>query len=148
MQRDYLGHALEVTRAVIKTSGFRLAAQNGPPSIVDSGQINSTDSVSVGAGFALLTGTAWTQLFELLPRGVRVAGRRRSCGMTSERLTHAQRVYGLASYLLVQTALSVYGVHGPLNPLYRDQPRRQDDGNTDPSGRRPGRANTRRVRSR
>ena len=64
VQRNYLGHALEVTRAVIKTSGFRLAAQNGPPSIIDSGQINSTDSVSVGRGFAQLTGRPWTQLFD------------------------------------------------------------------------------------
>ncbi len=35
-----------------------------------------------------------------------------------QRLTRAQRVYGLAGYLLVQTQLSVYGVRGPLNPLY------------------------------
>ena len=86
VQRDYLGHALEVTRAVIKTSGFRLAAQNGPPSIVDCDQINSTDSVSVGTGFALLTGDGLDAAFELLQRGVRVAGWRRSCGTTANRL--------------------------------------------------------------
>ena len=118
VHRVDLRHALAVTRAVIKTSGFRLAAQNGPPSIVDFDQINSTDSVSVGTGFALLTGTAWTQLLNYfnVAFGLRVAP---IVWDDRESLTHAQRVYGLASYLLVQTALSVYGVHGPLNSLYQ-----------------------------
>ncbi len=35
------------------------------------------------------------------------------------RLNRQQRVYGLASYYLVQDALSVYGVRDPLNPLYQ-----------------------------
>ena len=110
VQRNYLGHALEVTRAVIKTSGFRLAAQNGPPSIVDSDQINSTDSVSVGRDLPLLTGPAWTQLFNYfhVAFGFRAAP---VCG-TTRAPDPTQRVYGLASYLLVQTALSVYGVRG------------------------------------
>jgi hypothetical protein len=118
VHRVDLRHALAVTRAVIKTSGYRLAAQNGPPSIVDFDQINSTDSVSVGSGFALLTGDAWTQLFTYfqVAFGLRVAP---IVWDDRESLTQAQRVYGLASYMLVQTALSVYGVDGPLNPLYR-----------------------------
>ena len=127
VQRNYLGHALEVTRAVIKTSGFRLAAQNGPPSIIDSGQINSTDSVGVGRGFALLTGPAWTELFNYF----HVAFGFRAAPVVwddQQRLTRSQRVYGLASYLLVQTTLSVYGVRGPLNPLYQTNLGDKDEG--------------------
>ena len=44
------------------------------------------------------------------------------------RLTRSQRVYGLASYLLVQTQLSVYGVRGPLNPLYQINLGDKDEG--------------------
>lgn len=117
VRREYLRQALSVTRAVIKTSGYRLAAQNGPPAIVDYDQINSTDSVSVGKGFALLTGHAWTQLFDYF----KVAFGLRAAPIVwddREPLTASQRVYGLASYLLVQTQLSVYGVSNPLNSLY------------------------------
>ena len=43
-------------------------------------------------------------------------------------MTRSERIYGLASYLLIQTALSVYGVRSPLNPLYRIDLGDKDDG--------------------
>ena len=71
----------------------------------------------MGKGFALLTGHAWTQLFDYF----KVAFGLRAAPIVwddREPLTASQRVYGLASYLLVQTQLSVYGVSSPLNSLY------------------------------
>jgi hypothetical protein len=118
LQRAYLAQALTFTRAVVKTTGFRLAALNPPPQIVDTFQINSTDSVSTGGGFALLTGDDWTELFDYYYQ----AFVRRVAPIVWDdqgSLDRSERVYGLASYLLVQTELSVYGARHPLSPLYR-----------------------------
>ena len=126
VQRNYLGHALEVTRAVIKTSGFRLAAQTARPR--SSTAARSTAPIrSAWAGIALLTGPAWTQLFNYF----HVAFGFRAAPVVwddQRRLTRSQRVYGLASYLLVQTTLSVYGARGPLNPLYQINLGDKDEG--------------------
>lgn len=113
-----LGEALQDVRAVVKTGGFRLAARNGPPSIVDVGQLNSTDLVGVDEGFADLKGAAWTQLFQYFKTAFdyRVGA---IVWDDEPGLDRAQRVYGLASYFLIQDALSVYGAYNPLNPLYR-----------------------------
>ncbi len=103
---------------MVKTGGFRLAARNGPPSIVDVGQLNSTDLVGVDEGFADLKGAAWTQLFQYFKTAFdyRVGA---IVWDDEPGLDRAQRVYGLASYFLIQDALSVYGAYNPLNPLYR-----------------------------
>ncbi len=119
VQQDYLGIALQFVRAVVKTGGYRLTAMNGPDSIVNGDQINSTDGVSTGGGFARLTGAGWEQLYDYYYQAF---VRRVPPFVWDDRpggLTRAQRVYGLASYLLVQTSLSAYGAGNPLNPLYR-----------------------------
>jgi hypothetical protein len=116
-RRVYLAEALSVVRAAMKTSGFSLVAFNGPPSIIDRGQIASTDAVDVGLGFARLTGSQWDVLFQYFQETVEthVGAWVQDLG----RLTRSQRIYGLASYLLVSGPFSSYGVDsGTESSLY------------------------------
>jgi hypothetical protein len=118
LQRQ-IAKALSITRAPILLQGFLLAAENGPPSEVVPIQINSTDAVSVGEGFAKRSGAQWDELF----RYFRHAFLERVGPIVWDNephLTHAQRVFGLASYYLIAvTPASAYGV-GPdsSDPLY------------------------------
>jgi putative glycosyl hydrolase-like family 15 (GHL15) protein len=109
-RRTYLAEALSVVRAGMKTSGFSLVAYNGPASIVDNGQIASTDAVTVGTGFARLGGPEWDVLFRYFQAAVdaHVGAWVHDAGD----LRPSQRVYGLASYLLVSGPRSSYAVEG------------------------------------
>jgi hypothetical protein len=129
---QYLAEALAQVRAGLKTNGgFSVIAENGPPSVVDPHQIGSSDAVSIDDGFATLTGEAWVQLYTYYEAAIDdLVG-----AWVWERQPHLdfrQRVFGLASYLLVSGPNSAYGVapdgHGalyrldpgvPSNPPYR-----------------------------
>ena len=114
-----LAKALSVVHAVLRTNGFLLAALNGPPDIIVADQINSADAVQTGGGFAHLDGAAWTELFNYfhVAYGVRVGA---IVWDDRRPMTADQRVYGLASYLLVATPLAAYGPGSrPGDPLYR-----------------------------
>jgi hypothetical protein len=119
-RRFQLGRALAVVRDVLKQRGFLLAAENTPPEDVLPNQINSTDAVSVGQGFAQATGADWATLFRYFHRVFR---ERVGAVVWDEGrpLTEGERVYGLASYLLVAaTPVAAYGVRAdPSDPLYR-----------------------------
>ena len=75
-----LAKALSVVHAVLLTNGFLLAALNGPPDIVVAHQINSTDAVQTGGGFAHLHGAAWTELFNYFHVAYGVPGGRDRLG--------------------------------------------------------------------
>jgi Hypothetical glycosyl hydrolase family 15 len=115
-----LAVALSVVKAVLGyPNAYRLAAYNGPPDIVHPNQIDSVDAVQVGGGFARLDGAAWSELFNYF----HVAFERRTGAVVWDDrrpMSNDQRIYGLASYLLVATPFSVYGPdRRPGDPLYR-----------------------------
>jgi putative glycosyl hydrolase-like family 15 (GHL15) protein len=105
----YLAQAMATVRGGLKTNGFSMVAENGPFTIVDGPQIGSTDAVSVGRGFAKLRGEAWQALYRYFEEAL---DRRVGAWVWDEErhLTREQRVYGLASYLLVSGPDSAYGV--------------------------------------
>jgi Hypothetical glycosyl hydrolase family 15 len=115
----YLAQALEVVRGGLKTNGFSVVADNGPATVVDSAQIASTDAVTLRAGFAGRAGIAWTTLFEYFAAAVdvHVGAWVQDIGP----LNPSERVFGLASYLLVSGPQSSYGVDEQVasDPLYR-----------------------------
>jgi hypothetical protein len=98
-RRQYLARALTLVRATLKIQLYSLLAANGPPTILSFDQVNSTDAVTVGDGFARLTGTDWTTELDYY-RQVDIA---HSGTYVDDRghLSHAQLLYGLASFLLV-----------------------------------------------
>jgi hypothetical protein len=114
----YLAEAMATVRGGLKTNGFSMVAENGPFTVVDPAQIGSSDAVSVGRGFALLQGEAWDALFGYFEEAL---DRRVGAWVWDDErgLTREQRVYGLASYLLVSGPASAYAV-APGNdaPLY------------------------------
>jgi len=120
-RRTYLAEALSVVRAGMKTARFSLVAFNGPATVIDRGQIGSTDAVLVGAGFARLGGPEWRVLFDYFQAAVEVhVG---SWVQDGGELRPSQRVYGLASYLLVSGPRSSYAIQsGTDNPLYEVAP--------------------------
>ena len=98
-----------------------MVAENGPASVIDAGQIGSTDAVSVGRGFARLSGADWDSLFEYfeVALDVRVGAWVWDAGT----LDRSQRVFGLASYLLVSGLGSSYAViPGGFEGLYQLDP--------------------------
>jgi hypothetical protein len=107
----YLAHALALIRADMRTHGFLVLAENGPPGIVEPAQINSADAVSAGGGFTTLAGARWVQLLRYSLQaqhervGTYVWEAHPAAGAPG-------RVYGLAGYLLVATPTGAYG--GPL----------------------------------
>lgn len=115
-----LAKALSVVKAVLGyPNAYLLAAYNGPPDIVHPNQIDSVDAVQTGGGFAHLRGPEWSDLFDYF----QVAFQRRTGAVVWDDrrpMTNGQRVYGLASYLLVATPFSVYGPgRRPGDPLYQ-----------------------------
>ena len=116
----YLAQALEVVRGGLKTNGgFSLVADNGPATVVDTPQINSTDAVTLRAGFASRIGPDWQVLFRYFEAAVDA-----HVGAWVEdggSMDPGKRVYGLASYLLVSGPQSSYGIDPAvaLDPLYR-----------------------------
>lgn len=121
-RRRDLARALTLVRATLKIQGYSLLAGNGPPSIVDFDQVNSTDAVSLPDGFARLSGVAWnTEL-----RYYRHVAGWESGTYVGDRpgLSRAQMLYGLASFLLV--AIPRDSAYVPPtsadSPLYAIQP--------------------------
>jgi hypothetical protein len=98
-RRRYLAHALALIRATLKIQGYSLLADNGPPTVISFDQINSTDAVTVGDGFAHLSGTAWeTQLHYFQ----KAAGWESGVYVRDESgLTRAESIYGMAAFMLV-----------------------------------------------
>jgi hypothetical protein len=98
-RRQYLADALSLVRAVLKIQIYSVLASNGPPTILDFRQVNSTDAVTVGQGFARLAGADWTTVLHYY-RQVDIWQSGTYVGDTG-RLSGAQQLYGLASFLLV-----------------------------------------------
>jgi Hypothetical glycosyl hydrolase family 15 len=118
--RRQVAKALSLVRSVLRDNGFLVAAENGPPRVLSADQINSTDAVSVGEGFADRTGPSWSTLFRYFQR---VYDEHVGSVVWDDRarLSRDQRVFGLASYLLVAIGpASAYGPGTePTDPLYR-----------------------------
>ncbi len=127
-RRFDLAAALALVRTVLKLQGgYSLLAANGPPSVIDFTQINSTDAVTTGVGFAHLSGPAWnTELNYYRQVGIWESGT-----YVPDRgpLSRAQAVYGLAGFLLVQIQRSsAYVAPDPAgSPLYAIQPGKPPD---------------------
>jgi hypothetical protein len=121
-RRRYLAHALALIRATLKLQLFSLLADNGPPTVVSFDQINSTDAVTVGDGFAHLSGTAWkTQLHYFQ----KASGWGTGVYVRDEQgLTRAETVYGLAAFMLVAIPRdSAYSGSGsPSSSVYQISP--------------------------
>jgi hypothetical protein len=84
---------------VLKIQILSVLASNGPPTILNFHQVNSTDAVTVGRGFARLAGADWTTVLHYY-RQVDIWQSGTYVGDTG-RLSRAQQLYGLASFLLV-----------------------------------------------
>jgi hypothetical protein len=105
----YLAQALSLVHAAMRTHGFFLLAQNGPPEIVEPAQINSADALTAGPGFARLEGSAWITLLRYYLQ----VQRERAAAFVFESgtdLGEQRDVYGLAAYLLVATPRGAYGL--------------------------------------
>jgi hypothetical protein len=105
----YLASAMAEVRAGLKTNGFSVAANNAPSNLIDGDQIGSADAVSVGRGFARLSGEQWLQLYTYFEEAL---DKRVSCWVWDHGpLDRSERIFGLASYLLISdTLFSAYGV--------------------------------------
>lgn len=105
----YLAQALSLVHAAMRTQGFFLLAQNGPPEIVEPTQINSADALSAGVGFARRRGAEWETLlrYYLQVQRERVAA---FVFETGPDPGEKRDVYGLAGYLLVATPQGAYGL--------------------------------------
>jgi hypothetical protein len=105
----YLASAMAEVRAGLKTNGFSVAADNAPYTLIDGGQIGSADAVSAGRGFARLSGDQWMQLYGYFEEAL---DKRVSCWVWDHgTLDRSERIFGLASYLLISdTLFSAYGV--------------------------------------
>jgi hypothetical protein len=122
-RRQRLAAALALVRATVKLGGgYSLLADNGPPSVVDFHQINSTDAVTVGEGFGRLSGAAWDRVFNYFQK----AGEWESGVYVRDDpdLTRDQTIYGLASFMLVAIPRgSAYvGSGGASSPIYQISP--------------------------
>jgi hypothetical protein len=105
----YLAQALSLVHAAMRTQGFFLLAQNGPPEVVEPTQINSADALSAGTGFARLRGEDWLTLLRYYLQ----VGRERVAAYVFESAADTgdrRDVYGLAAYLLVATPRGAYGL--------------------------------------
>ena len=115
----YLAQALSLVHAAMRTQGFFLLAQNGPPHIIEPAQINSADALTAGMGFARLRGAAWTSLLRYY---LQVQRERVAAFVFESGADPGERrdVYGLAAYLLVATPRGAYGLAPDTapSPLY------------------------------
>jgi hypothetical protein len=77
--------------------------------LIDGDQIGSADAVSVGRGFARLSGDQWQQLYSYFEEAL---DKRVSCWVWDHGpLNRSERIFGLASYFLISdTLFSAYGV--------------------------------------
>jgi hypothetical protein len=115
----YLAQALSLVHAAMRTQGFFLLAQNGPPDIVEPAQINSADALTTGTGFARLHGVAWTTLLRYYLQVQRERGAA-FVFETGPDPGERRDIYGLAAYLLVATPEGAYGLApgAAVAPLY------------------------------
>jgi hypothetical protein len=104
----YLAMAMAEVRGGLKSNNFAVIALNQPFTIIDPHQIASSDAVSVERGFARLQGTAWTSLYTYFEAAL--DARVGAWVWDGGKLDHQQRVFGLASYLLVSGLWSGYSV--------------------------------------
>jgi hypothetical protein len=121
-RRRYLAHALALIRATLKLQLFSLLADNGPPTVVSFDQINSTDAVTVGDGFAHLSGTAWETQLNYFQKA---SGWGSGVYVRDEQgLTRAETIYGLAAFMLVAIPRdSAYSGSGsPSSSVYQISP--------------------------
>jgi len=121
-RRRYLARALTLVRAALKIQGYSLLADNGPASTVNFDQINSTDAVSAGRGFAGLSGDDWDTEFHYYQHvGSWEVG---AYVPDPPPVRKNRRLFGLASYLLVAIPRqSAYiAPMGPQAPLYSIHP--------------------------
>jgi hypothetical protein len=121
-RRRSVEFALELIRATFSTEStpIELVGQIPPVTVVDPGEINSTYAVDGGQGFARLTGTAWEQAFDYYDAAWSKLNNSYVFDAGGPPLTPGQKVYGLASFLLVATPDSAYGAAGsPADPLYQ-----------------------------
>jgi len=117
----YLAEAMAEVRGGLKSNNFAVIAQNQPFTIVDPHQIASSDAVSVQRGFARLRGSAWTALYTYFEAAL--DSRVGAWVWDGGNLDHQQRVFGLASYLLVSGLWSGYSVlPGSERALYELNP--------------------------
>jgi hypothetical protein len=117
----YLAEAMAEVRGGLKSNNFAVIALNQPYTIVDPHQIASSDAVSVERGFARLKGSAWTSLYTYFEAAL--DARVGAWIWDGGELDHQQRVFGLASYLLVSGLWSGYAVvPGPERALYQLDP--------------------------
>jgi Hypothetical glycosyl hydrolase family 15 len=105
----YLAEAMATVRGGLKTNGFSMIAENGPFTVVNPSQIGSSDAVSVSRGFARLQGEGWQALYDYFEEAL---DRRVGAWVWDDErgLSREQRIYGLASYLLVSGLGSAYAV--------------------------------------
>jgi hypothetical protein len=104
----YLAQAMALVRGGLKTNGLSMVAENEPFTIIDPAQIASTDAVSVALGFARLKAGAWVSLYNYFEAAL--DARVGAWVMDGDSLDQQQRIYGLASYMLVSGLGSAYGV--------------------------------------
>ena len=117
----YLAEAMAEVRGGLKSNNFAVIALNQPYTIIDPHQIASSDAVSVERGFARLRGSAWTSLYTYFEAAL--DARVGAWVWDGGKLDHQQRVFGLASYLLVSGLWSGYSVlPGPERALYELNP--------------------------
>jgi hypothetical protein len=111
----YLAQALSLVHAAMRTQGFFLLAENGPPEIVEPAQINSADALTAGDGFARKSGEDWLTLLRYYLQ----VGRERAAAYVFEPgpdTGDRRDVYGLAAYLLVATPQGAYGLAEGAGP--------------------------------
>jgi hypothetical protein len=121
-RRRHLADALALIRATLKIQGFSLLADNGPPSVIDFFQVNSTDAVSLRDGFARISGVDWNTLLRYYRHA---SGEGVGTYVADEPgLSRAQELYGLASFLLVAIPRdSAYDAPaGASSPVYAIDP--------------------------
>lgn len=117
----YLAEAMAEVRGGLKSNNFAVIALNQPYTIIDPHQIASSDAVSVERGFARLRGSAWTSLYTYFEAAL--DARVGAWVWDGGKLDHQQRVFGLASYLLVSGLWSGYSIApGPERTLYQLNP--------------------------
>ena len=117
----YLAEAMAEVRGGLKSNNFAVIALNQPYTIIDAPQIRSSDAVSVERGFARLGGSAWTALYTYFEAAL--DARVGAWVWDGGELDHQQRVFGLASYLLVSGLWSGYSVlPGTDRALYELNP--------------------------
>ena len=121
-RRRTIALALELIRATFATQStvLELVGRMPPLTVVDPGEINSTYAIDGGGGLARLTGAVWEQAFDYYDAASSKLNNSYVFDTGGPPLSPSQKVYGLASFLLIATPQSAYGAPGsPADPLYR-----------------------------